>query len=217
MLAELKRAIVELNISGVSDIVEKALSAGFDSKEILEALRSGMEDAGHKFAVGEYFLSDLIMAGETMKEALKVLHPCLRIDAQNSVQGKVVLGTILGDLHDIGKEIVKTLLISAGFEVHDLGIDVPPEKFVEEARKVGAYVIGVSALLSTTVPTTAKIVQCLKEEKAHDEIKTIIGGAACRLWMVEKYGVHAAVNDAVEGIDIIKSWMRERCALEKEY
>ncbi|MEM1989019.1 MAG: cobalamin-dependent protein, partial [Candidatus Bathyarchaeia archaeon] len=124
-------------------------------------------------------------------------------------KGKIVLGTIIGDLHDIGKEIIKTLLISSGFEVYDLGVDVPPEKFVEAAKETGAKIIGISALLSTSIVNTAKVVEKLREEGLRDKVKVIVGGAAARQWMIEKYGLDAAINDAIKGLEIIRRWAEE--------
>jgi 5-methyltetrahydrofolate--homocysteine methyltransferase len=147
------------------------------------------------------------MSGEIMKRALEILKPYLRTEGGS--KGKIILGTIIGDLHDIGKEIIKTLLISAGFEVYDLGVDVPPEKFVEKAREVGARIIGISALLSTSIVNSAEVVKKLREEGIRDKVKVIVGGAAARPWMIEEYGVDAVVNDAVKGLEMIRGWAEE--------
>ncbi|MEM2029087.1 MAG: cobalamin-dependent protein, partial [Candidatus Bathyarchaeia archaeon] len=177
-----------------------------DPMGIIEALRSGMDEVGRRFESGEYFISELVMSGEIMKRALEILKPYLKSEGES--KGKIVLGTIIGDLHDIGKEIIKTLLVSAGFEVHDLGVDVPPEKFVEAAKETGARIIGISALLSTSIVNTAEVIRKLREEGLRDKVKVIVGGAAARPWMVESYGLDAAVNDAVKGLEIIKGWAK---------
>ncbi|MEM2942060.1 MAG: corrinoid protein [Candidatus Bathyarchaeia archaeon] len=205
-MVDCRDAIVNLEVGKIQDIVQEALGAGRPPMEILKELQEGMQEVGSRFQRGEYFFSELIMAGETMKEALKVLKPLLgsgRADAA----GKIVIGTIQGDLHDIGKDIVSTLLFSAGFEVHDLGIDVPPSRFVEEAEEAGASIIGVSALLSVTVPTVSKVAEVLKEKGLRSKVKIIAGGAAMRPEYAEKLGIDAAVNDAVEGVEIIKGWV----------
>ena len=207
LLGALRDALVEMNMEGVIDLVRKTLSLGFDPMKIVESLRSGMDEVGRRFESGEYFISELIMSGEIMKRALEILKPYLRTEGKN--KGKIILGTIIGDLHDIGKEIIKTLLISAGFEVYDLGVDVPPEKFVEKAREVGARIIGISALLSTSIVNSAEVVKKLREEGIRDKVKVIVGGAAARSWMIEEYGVDAVVNDAVKGLEIIKRWAEE--------
>lgn len=207
LLVALRAALVEMDINGVIDLVRKALSLSFDPMKIVESLRSGMDEVGRRFESGEYFISELVMSGEIMKRALEILKPYLRTEGGS--KGKIILGTIIGDLHDIGKEIIKTLLISAGFEVYDLGVDVPPEKFVEKAREVGARIIGISALLSTSIVNSAEVVKKLREEGIRDKVKVIVGGAAARSWMIEEYGVDAIVNDAVKGLEIIRGWAEE--------
>jgi 5-methyltetrahydrofolate--homocysteine methyltransferase len=143
-----------------------------------------------------------------MKRALSVLKPRLRAGVEGG--GKIVLGTIFGDLHDIGKEIAKSLLVSAGFEVFDLGVDVSPEKFVKKAEETGAKVIGVSALLSTSIANSADVVKALKAAGIRDKVKVIVGGAAARPWMIEEYGVDAVVYDAVKGLEIIREWQKAK-------
>jgi 5-methyltetrahydrofolate--homocysteine methyltransferase len=207
LLGALRDALVEMDMEGVNDLVRKTLSLGFDPMKIVESLRSGMDEVGRRFESGEYFISELVMSGEIMKRALEILKPYLRTEGGS--KGKIILGTIIGDLHDIGKEIIKTLLISAGFEVYDLGVDVPPEKFVEKAREVGARIIGISALLSTSIVNSAEVVKKLREEGIRDKVKVIVGGAAARPWMIEEYGVDAVVNDAVKGLEMIRGWAEE--------
>jgi 5-methyltetrahydrofolate--homocysteine methyltransferase len=206
-MVDCRDAIVNLEVGKIQYIVQEALGAGRSPMEILKELQEGMQEVGLRFQRGEYFFSELIMAGETMKEALKVLKPLLG-SSRSDVAGKIVIGTIQGDLHDIGKDIVSTLLFSAGFEVHDLGIDVPPAKFVEEAEKAGASVIGVSALLSVTVPTVSEVAEALTQKGLRSKVKIIAGGAAMRPEYAEKLGIDEAVNDAVEGVEIIKRWVK---------
>ncbi|MBS7634963.1 cobalamin-dependent protein [Candidatus Bathyarchaeota archaeon] len=207
VLDALRDALVEMDMVRVNDLVKEALSSGFDPMKIVEALRSGMDEVGRRFENGEYFISELVMSGEIMKRTLEILKPHLK--AGSGSKGRIVLGTIIGDLHDIGKEIIKTLLISAGFEVYDLGVDVPPEKFVEKAKEIGAKIIGISALLSTSIVNTNEVIKKLREEELRDKVRVIVGGAAARPWMIEEYGLDAAVNDAVKGLEIVKRWMDE--------
>jgi len=207
VLDSLKEALVQLDVAKVEELLQESLSSHLDPMEILNALRSGMEEIGRLFENGEYFVSELVMAGEIMKKALDVLKPRLKTEREST--GRIILGTIIGDLHDIGKEIIKSLLISAGFEVYDLGVDVSPEEFVEKALETGARIIGVSALLSTSIANTANVVKALEKAGIRDGVKVIVGGAAARPWMIEKYGVDAAVNDAVRGLEIIKEWAKK--------
>ena len=204
-LKEITTAIVDFKVDEIRSVVQDALDSGLDPMSILNACRNGMNIVGDKFEDGEYFFADLIMGGETMKEALKVLKP--HLVAEKKAIGKVVMGTIEGDLHDIGKDIVSTLIVSAGIDVYDLGIDVPPTKFAEKAKEVNADVIGISSLLSTSVPTCKKVVEELKKRGLRDKVKVIIGGGAVRKKYIKELGVDAAVNDAVEGVRIIQSWV----------
>jgi methylmalonyl-CoA mutase cobalamin-binding domain/chain len=176
-------------------------------KDIFDALGKGMNEVGRKYEKSEFFLSDLIMAGETMKKALNVLMHYMKVNEGD--KGKIILGIIEGDLHDIGKNIVNSILTSSGFIVYDLGIDVPPKRFVEKTKETGTDIIGISALLSTSIPTTAKVIEELQKEGLRDKVKVIIGGAAVREWNIEKYGIDAAVNDVIKGINIIQSWVKK--------
>jgi len=202
-------AIVNLELNKIQDTVREALDSGLSPVEILRELQEGMQEVGSRFQQGQYFFSELIMAGETMKEALRNLKPLLESSRAKAV-GKIVIGTIQGDLHDIGKDIVSTLLFSAGFEVHDLGIDVPPAKFAEKAKETDANVVGVSALLSVTVPTVSEVAEALSQKGLRSKVKIIAGGAAMRPDYATKLGIDAAVNDAVEGVKIIKDWVDSR-------
>lgn len=206
VLLEIEDAISELEADRVKRLVNDYLKKGIPPLDILSALRKGLEKVGQKFEEHKYFISELILAGEIMKNALTQLKPHIKTEKMQ-IKSRIVLGTAFGDLHDIGKEVVKTLLISVGFEVYDLGVDVHPQKFVDEARKMNANIIGVSALLSTTTPIAAEVVNELKKAGLRDKVKVIVGGAAVRDWMVKEYGVDAAVNDAVKGVNIIESWV----------
>lgn len=197
--------LVNLEIGGMQDSVRAALISGLSPMEILQDLEAGMQEVGARFQRGEYFFSELIMAGETMKEAFKILKPLLE-SSQTKAKAKIVMGTIQGDLHDIGKDIVSTMLVSAGFEVHDLGIDVPPESFSAKVKETGANIVGVSALLSVTVPTVSKVAEAIKLGGMRERVKIIAGGAAMRPEYAANLGIDAAVNDAIEGVKIIKKW-----------
>lgn len=208
LLLKIEHYVSELNGEELLSAVKKALGGGIDPYKILESLRRGMEAVGQRYEQGEYFISELVYAGELMKSAIETLQPHFKVD-KAIARAPVVLGSALGDIHDIGKNIVKSLLISAGFDVHDLGVDVAPDQFVKKAREVGAKVVGVSALLSTTTMIASEVVAALKKAGLRDKVKVILGGAAVRDWMVKEFGVDAAVNDAIQGIKIIKSWMSE--------
>lgn len=207
---ELKQAVVELKYQEIGAMVRQALEAGMQPLKVLDQLKSGLDAVGEMYHKREYFLSELYMAGETMLAAMEVLMPSLSNEAVQGSEGTVVLGSIQGDIHDFGKAIAKIFLVAAGFTVHDLGVDVPPARFVDEAVKADADIIGVSALLSATQPSTGKVVRILRERGIRDRFKIMLGGTAVTEWAVKQYGVDAAVNDATEGVRVMKRWMEEK-------
>jgi len=207
LLSQIKQAMASLQEDELSSLVHNSLNAGGDPLRIIEALREGIWEVGTRYEKGQYFISELIIAGEIMKANIEVLKPHLKA-RQLSARGAIVLGAALGDLHDIGKEIVKSLLVAEGFDVHDLGVDVSPSTFVDQVEQTHARVLGISALLSTTTPAAAKVVEEFKKRGVRKNCMVILGGAAVRDWMVKDYGVNAAVNDAVKGIRLIRSWVQ---------
>jgi 5-methyltetrahydrofolate--homocysteine methyltransferase len=210
ILGRIRDAIVNLDIDNIGRLCEEAIRAGVPAYEVvMEGMARGMEVVGEKYERNEYFLAELIMAGETMKEGMKVLEPYLKAGELKKI-GKVVIGTVRGDLHDIGKNIVATLLSAAGFDVIDLGVDVPPEKFVEAVKENSPDIVGMSALLTTTMVEMEDIIKELKKAGLRDKVKVIIGGAPITREYAEKIGADAAARDAVEGVNICKSWMAKR-------
>jgi len=206
-LSRIRDAIVNLDIDNIGRLCEEAVKAGVPAYEVvMDGMAKGMEIVGEKYERNEYFLAELIMAGETMKEGMKVLEPYLKAGELKKI-GKVVIGTVRGDLHDIGKNIVATLLSAAGFEVVDLGVDVPPEKFVEAVKENNPDIVGMSALLTTTMVEMEEIIKALKEAGLRDKVKVIIGGAPITEEFAKKIGADAAAKDAVEGVNICKSWV----------
>lgn len=208
---DLKRAIVDIRYDEVGGLVKDALEAGLKPLEILSELRAGLKIVGDKYQAGEYFLSQLFLAAETMKNALEVIQPLILSERGGESKGTIVLGSIEGDIHDFGKAIVSSLLIAAGFDVVDIGIDAPAEKFVDEAEKAGADVIGISALLSTTKPMSKKVVEELESRGLRSKYKVILGGTGVVPELaIEEFGVDAAVNDGVEGVKTITNWMDQK-------
>ena len=204
--SEIKKALLEMNLDKTTHLVKEALSSGDDPSSIIDKLRKGMDEIGKRFEKGEFFLSDLIMGGEIMKEAMNVLKPHIKKALAGAKKGEVILGTIEGDLHDIGKNIVKVILESRGYIIFDLGIDVSPIEFVNKVMEVKAKVVGISTLLSVSVPNTEKVVKGLRDAGVRARVKIIVGGAAVKPEDVEKYGLDAAVNDVMEGVSIIDNW-----------
>jgi corrinoid protein of di/trimethylamine methyltransferase len=176
-LTKLRGAILKGDVETAVEVTRAALAEGVDPQVlVLEHMTPAMGEVGKKFEDGEYFLPELLVASRAMKGALKLLRPLL---AQRGVEpaGRVVIGTIKGDLHDIGKSLVASMLEGGGFEVTDLGVDVAPEKFVAEAKEKRANVVALSALLTSTMTTMKDVVDALQGAGIREQVKVIIGGA----------------------------------------
>jgi len=207
ILKRLQDCIVNLDIDGISKAAQDALDAGIPPvKAVTEGMAKGMDIVGQKYEAKEYFLAELIMAGEVMKEGMKVLEPHLKAGEVKTL-GKVAVGTVRGDLHDIGKNIVATLLNAAGFNVIDLGVDVTPEQFVEAVRTQKPKIIGMSALLTVTMPEMENVVKELKKAGLRDKVKIIVGGAPLTDDYAKKIGADAYAPNAVAGVNICKKWV----------
>jgi 5-methyltetrahydrofolate--homocysteine methyltransferase len=208
VLDKIKNCIVELNLEGIGEAVKEALKLGISPYAVLmDGMAEGMKDIGKKYEAGEYFLSELIAAGEVMKEGMKVLEPKLKLQDIKE-KGVIVIGTVKGDLHDIGKNVVAMLLKSAGFKVFDLGVDVSPEKFVKEAKIRNAHIIAISALLTTTMLEIGNVIKALNQAGIRNKVKVIVGGAALTKDFAEKIGADAYGKDAVESVKICESWAK---------
>ena len=208
MLRELEESIVNLDSERAKDLCVKILSEKYSSiDELFRSIGSAMDAVGQKYEAGEYFLSELIMAGEVVKEVLEILEPYYRREEQKYI-GTIVLATVKGDLHDIGKNILYMLLRSAGFKLVDLGVDVPAEKIVDSVRANNANIIGLSALLTTTVPQFKNVVDALREAGIRDMVKVIVGGAAVNEEVAKKYGADTWGRTAVEGLKICKELVK---------
>jgi 5-methyltetrahydrofolate--homocysteine methyltransferase len=198
--------LVELKEDAILLMVKRLIEAGNDPLRIVEACRKGMEIIGEKYEAEEYFEADLMMAGEIFKEIMEILRPRIATEKAGYL-GKVVIGTVQNDIHDIGKNIVVFLLESLGFEVHDLGVDIPPEKFVEKIREVKPQVVGMSGLLTVAFESMKKTVEALKEAGLRDKVKIIIGGSPINEKVAKYVGSDAFTNSAPKGVNIIKKWV----------
>jgi corrinoid protein of di/trimethylamine methyltransferase len=172
---------------------------------IEEALNPGMQVVGDRYESGEYFIPDLVMAAEAMKAAMSVFEPVLvERQEQRQVLGTVVIGTVEGDIHEIGKSLVATMFNAAGFQVHDLGVDVPTSQFIERVQETGANVVGLSALLTTTMRNQETVIEALKEAGLRDQVKVIIGGAPTSPDWAKTIGADAYAENANEAVGVIK-------------
>jgi 5-methyltetrahydrofolate--homocysteine methyltransferase len=170
-------------------------------------MAKGMDVVGQKYQLGEFFLPELVMAGETFKEGMKVFGAHLK-PSEIAAQGRIVIGTVEGDLHDIGKNIVASMVEASGFEVHDLGVDVTADHFLTKAREVSADVVAMSALLSTTFPHMKEVANAIR--KAGLSSKIIVGGAPLNTETAKSLGADGYGRDAVEGANICKQWAATR-------
>jgi len=206
ILKRLRDCVVTFDSENVPKACEEALAAGIPAYEaIADGLSRGMEIIGRKYEAKDCFLADLIMAGETMKEGMKILKPHLRTGDLNAI-GAVVIGTVRGDLHDIGKDIVATLLEAAGFQIIDLGVDVSAEEFVRAVGSHKADVLGMSALLTTTMGEMKMVIKEVEKAGLRSKVKIIIGGAPISPEYGREIGADAVGKDAVDGVNICKTW-----------
>ena len=210
MTAELFKAMAQSIIDGDAEVAEKlarqAVEKGIDPLEAInQGFVVGVNQVGSEFSCGNAFLPELVMAGEAMKAAVSTLEPEMSRRGQSrQVLGKVVLATIQGDIHDIGKTLVGTMLSAAGFQVYDLGVDVPVMKLVEKAREVDANIIGVSALLTTTMVRQRDVVEALEDMGLRSKIKVMVGGAPVTSEWVKEIGADGYSEDAIGAVAVAK-------------
>ena len=187
----------------VVQLVNEALAEGVKADAILnEGLVIGMTNLGEKFKTGEVYVPDVLVAARAMKAGTEIIKPLLMEENVQSL-GTVAIGTVEGDLHDIGKNLVCMMLEGSGFTVVDLGVDVSPDKFVEAVRD-GAQIIGMSALLTTTMPTMSRVIDRLKEEGLRDQVKVMIGGAPITQEYADQIGADGYSTDAASAAELAK-------------
>jgi len=190
-------------------ILTAALSQGLPAADIAErGIRRGLEIVGQKYEAGEYFLSELLYAGSLVTELFEMLKPAMK-DQPFERKGIIVLGTVRGDIHDIGKNIFKMLADSAGFDVHDLGVDVEPTGFVEELKKTQTEILGLSALLTTALAEMKNTMDTLRASGVRSGLRVLLGGNAVGKAFGSEIGADAAALDAVEGVEICKMWTQK--------
>lgn len=205
MSKELIEAITEMREGDAVDITNKLLDSGTDPVQILDACREAMGIIGKRFETGESFIPELMLAGEILGQISAVVKPRIKQAGESKKLGKVVLGTVQGDIHDIAKDIVGFMLDINGFEVTDLGVDVPPAKFVETVKQTGAKIVGLSGFLTLAFDPMKFTVQALKEAGLTD-VRIMIGGGQIDENIRQYTGADAYGKDAMAAVAIAKSW-----------
>lgn len=200
---KLSQAVIDGETEDAESLAKKALEQGLDPLAcITEGLTVGIQEVGKLFASGEYFLPELIIGADAMKAALEILEPALGGDQKREVAGTIVLGTVEGDLHEIGKTLVGTMLTANGFRVIDIGVDKPASEFIATIKDSGANLVGASALLTTTMLQQEKLIEALTEAGLRDQVKVMVGGAPVTDSFAKKIGADGYAEDAISAVDL---------------
>lgn len=207
----LSQAMANLEEEKIKKFVKEKIEAGVQAKDILRELQSGMVEVGNLYEKGEYFISELMYAGEITKEIMADLEPILEETSKPKTEaGKVVIGTVQGDIHDIGKDTVVLMLRGAGFEVIDLGVNVPPKKFVEAVKENGAIIVGMSVFLTMVYESATETVNAIKEAGLRDKVSIMIGGGPVTELVREKTGCDFYGKDAFKAVKYAKKVMESK-------
>jgi methanogenic corrinoid protein MtbC1 len=206
MTESLVEALVEMHETEALAEARKLLDRGTDPMKVLDACSKAMETVGKRFEKGDYFLPHLMMAGEMLRQISKMIKPLMKTDRTGAGRGKVLIGTVKGDIHDIGKNIVIFLLEANGFEVKDIGIDQPPEKFVDAIREFQPQVVGMSGLLTLAFDSMKETVQAIEKAALRKKVRIIIGGGQVTEKVKDYTGADAYGADAIAGVRLCKKW-----------
>lgn len=205
LFSKMRDSILEGNAGEAQRLAELSLKEGIDAGEsITGGFSPGIAKVGDLWEEGEYFLPELVAGAEAMKAGMEVLKKALKGDQKGTSSGKIVIGTVSGDIHDIGKSLVGAILSANGFEVFDLGTDVSPEAFVKTAKETQAQVIGMSALLTTTMSAQKNVIELLQKEGIRGKVKVIVGGAPITKEWAQSIGADDAPADAFEAVSSVK-------------
>lgn len=208
-MSELVDAIATLKEDEALRIVRHRLEVGEEPMSLVEECRCAMAIVGERYQNKEYFLGELIMSGEIFKQAMSLIEPKLKGDILTETIGQVVLGTVKGDIHNIGKDIVASLLRVAGFEVFDLGVDVAPQAFAEKLVETGAPILGMSGLITPSFASMKDTVKAIEEKGIRDKVKVIIGGGIVIKQVKDYVGADTFTRDVAEGVAMCQEFMKE--------
>jgi corrinoid protein of di/trimethylamine methyltransferase len=206
MYEAMANSVIDGEVEEAAQLAQRALEIGIDPLDAInKGFVKGLDNVGEAYGCGEMFLPDLVLAAEAMKRAIVVLEPELeRQGSLRQILGKVVIGTVQGDIHDIGKTLVATMLSASGFQVFDLGVDVPVAKLAEKAREVGADIVGVSSLLTTTMLKQRDVIEALEDIGHRNSVKVIVGGAPVTKSWAKEIGADGYSEDAISAVKLAK-------------
>jgi len=207
MAKDLVSTLADLKEQEALKIVEERLSGGEEPLKILDDARKAMEVVGKRFASSEYFMPDLVYSGEILKAVTDMVKPKLSKEGEIKRLGKVIFGTVAGDIHDIGKDIVVFMLDVNGFEVYDLGVDVPAQKFVEKIKESGAPIVGLSGFLALAFDSMKQTIEAIQAAGLRDKVKVMIGGGQMSDEVRKYTGADAYGMDAMAGVSLAKKWV----------
>ncbi|MCX5812001.1 MAG: cobalamin-dependent protein [Proteobacteria bacterium] len=207
MAEDMVSALADLREDDVMKIVRDRLNAGEEPLNILDDARRALEIVGERFAAAEYFIPDLLYSGEILKGVTAIVKPELSKTTEAKKLGKIVFGTVAGDIHDIGKDIVAFMLDVNGFEVYDLGVDVPIQNFVEKIKETDATIVGLSGFLTLAFDSMKQTIQAIKDAGLRDKVKIMIGGGQIDEQVRGYVGADAYGKDAIEAVNLAKSWI----------
>jgi methanogenic corrinoid protein MtbC1 len=209
MSGELAKLLADLKETEALGFVDDALAKGIDPMVLLGEVKEGMQIVGQRFASEDYFIPDLVFSGEILKRIVQKLEPHLksRKDEKSKRLGKVIIGTVAGDIHDIGKDLVTFMLDVSGFEVLDLGIDVPVERFVDTIKESGSTVVGLSGFLTLAFDSMKETVDAIKAAGLRDQVKIMIGGGQIDEQVRSYTDADAYGKDAVEAVKLARGWI----------
>jgi methanogenic corrinoid protein MtbC1 len=210
-LAQLNDRLLDLDMEGTIEVARSLAGGGYDiaAKEAIAVVSSALATVGKRFQSGEWYLAELVYAGEISTDVLKILSPLMAGEASDQI-GTIVVGTVAGDLHDLGKNIFINHARSVGFNIIDLGIDVPAAKFIAAIKEHKPDVLGMSCIMTTMTKSLESVVREMEKQLLRDNVRIIIGGAAMTDKYAKEVGVDAFAPDAVTGTDIVKGWMAGR-------
>jgi len=209
LISTLRDQLLTFDADRFVETVKKTVEQGYSPIEVVNALTKVLQEIGKRFENGEIFLVHLVAAGDAARRATaEVLEPLIKKSTEKrQALGKVLIGTVAGDIHDIGKNIVAMMLFTAGFEVYDIGKDVPTEDFVKKTREYNANIVALSALLTTTLPVQREVIEALKKAGLRDKVKVLVGGAPATAKWAEETGADGYGEDAIEAVRVAKKLM----------